>query len=288
MQQPVVATTPASAEVLAQPATRGATFRAKLRALLLKNDIVLEGRSDWQEFCDSYAAELDSPPEVNLLATGVGPAISGMTKMFEHVTDVLGGGPELAAQVSALHQEIARLQDELRVTKEELQNARTRLTATEKRLTVTEETLSKTSDELKQTKQALAGIAEPLTIREIMLTLERHICLGLAPSKNKAKNELYSFAAFRAQQMEAHQLERELRRLNLLISPNLSIIDRLKEQGNYVAHERPPITTAQLIAMLEDPEDEPVEKKRKADLIQALHNFHMVAADGKISTKSPW
>ena len=61
----LAAASPAKVANMQRPtAARGATFRAKLRALLEKDGIRLEERPDWLEFCNTVAADLDQPPEV--------------------------------------------------------------------------------------------------------------------------------------------------------------------------------------------------------------------------------
>jgi hypothetical protein len=120
---------------------------------------------------------------------------------------------------------------------------------------------------------------EKLTVREICLTLEQHICAE-AIGRNRARLDDIS----RFHHLQGSDLQRVntvLVRLGLTIG----VLYKIRKLGSTVAHEdREPITVPTLRSLINNPSDykEMIEKKQK--FIDALYCYNMVDDKEQVQT----
>ncbi len=117
-----------------------------------------------------------------------------------------------------------------------------------------------------------------ISLREIARTVERHICVRAAGSKGLAKRELFRLEKFKGSTLEG-ALQKTLQSLGL----TALLIERLKNNGDDVAHDnRDTLTLSEVEHLLNDSDFNDDEKQREEIrcFISALHTFKMVHADG--------
>ena len=120
---------------------------------------------------------------------------------------------------------------------------------------------------------------EKLTVREICLTLERHICAE-AIGEQRAKSE----DILRFYQLHGSDLQRVDTLLGTL-GLTTGVLYKIRRLGTTVAHEdREPITVPTLRSLINNPRDYKDTKEKKQKFIDALYRYNMVDDKERVQT----
>ena len=120
---------------------------------------------------------------------------------------------------------------------------------------------------------------EKLTVREICLTLEQHICAEAIGEKRARSEDICRF----------YQLQGfDLQRVNTLLGTlglTTGVLYKIRKLRTTVAHEdREPITVPTLRSLINNPRDYKEMKEKKQKFIDALYRYHMVDDKERVQT----
>ena len=131
-------------------------------------------------------------------------------------------------------------------------------------------------EKLEATVKFLADREKKLTLRETARKLERHVCLKAAPSKTKARNELFAFHKFK--------LAGKLDEIDKILHPlglTREIFEKLKEAGDGIAQKNCLSMTVEEVLEFLDNYEKSVAQQKEA-FVSALRCFNMIKANGTV------
>jgi len=124
---------------------------------------------------------------------------------------------------------------------------------------------------------ALESRDRPITVREIMRTIEKHVSLAVAGSKTQAKT-YYNFDRIGREPNLKAALD------NLVTADVQSMIGRLKDNGDDAAHDkRPPTTLEELETFLVDEDD-----NHRKEVLNLAKTYLVDPASGLLSFVKPF
>lgn len=181
-------------------------------------------------------------PSLNAQIAGFGDKLENSEKIRAELLEKLTNSHLLSEQNEKLNEEIRLFKEENEELKREIQLLKEENEELKREIQL----LKEEKDELKQKNSnfeeriaTLENVTQPISLREAMRILENKICFNISGSMKKYRNN-YSFQKIRSgedEQLKAN-LQEKFNQLGLT-SDHLTILDYLKDSGDFVAHKPP-------------------------------------------------